>query len=278
MPDNTQNKNALSVLLIGCGNMGGAILRGWINTPQISNITVLDPSALAPDLRSCAKITHFQNAGDAKNAINAVNIIIMAVKPQIMDDVCQSIYPNLPNKTPIISIAAGKTCAYFENRFGLDRPIIRVMPNLPAQIGKGISVLYANKAATELQKEWAQILFLPCGGVQWLADETLMDAVTALSGSGPAYLFHLIETLAASGTGQGLPKDLAMTLARQTIIGSASMVENASDTPARTLRENVTSPGGTTQAALDILMNGDLQKIYDQAIKAASSRSKELSA
>ncbi len=264
-----------SLALIGCGKMGSALLKSWSENPDIQFITVLDPQA--QDIISHPKVTHYTSAAEADDALKSANAVVLAVKPQIMDKACEQIKPVIPEDALILSIAAGQTIASFETRFGENRAIIRAMPNTPAAIGKGISVLCANDHVSDTQKETAKSLLSSSGVVEWIEDETLMDAVTALSGGGPAYVFLLIELLAKAGETQGLSADMAMNLARQTVIGSAALAEQEADTSAAQLRENVTSPGGTTTAALEILMNGELESLLKQAVKLATERSKELS-
>ena len=260
------------ISLIGCGKMGGAMLRGWLAAGTVSHVDVLEPSGhtRAPQTEIFTDLASFI-AGARKP-----DIIVLAVKPQVMNDVCAALKPFVPAHALILSIAAGKTIASFENIFGTTQPVVRVMPNTPAAIGKGISVAVANKHVTPAQRETAHALLAAAGLTEWVDDESLMNAVTAVSGSGPAYVFHLIETLAAAGEKAGLSPTLSMKLARQTIIGSAALAETDADIPAAKLRENVTSPGGTTAAALEVLMNGELQSIYDEAINAATKRGKEL--
>ena len=260
------------ISLIGCGKMGGAMLRGWLAAGTVSHVDVLEPSGhtRAPQTEIFTDLASF-TAGARKP-----DAVILAVKPQVMADVCAALKPFVPPHALILSIAAGKTIASFESIFGASQPVIRVMPNTPAAIGKGISVAVANKHVTTAQRDTAHALLAAAGVTEWIDDESLMNAVTAVSGSGPAYVFHLIETLATAGERAGLSPALSMKLARQTIIGSAALAETDADVPASQLRQNVTSPGGTTAAALEVLMNGELQKIYDRAIAAATERGKDL--
>ncbi len=258
------------VALIGCGKMGHALLNGWINSKIKASYIVVEPSGVKNPPRGVRVLK--KPGAELKNC----DFIILAVKPQIMNGVCKSLKPHLAKDALILSIAAGRTIKSFEKSFGIKQPIVRAMPNLPASIGKGITVAVANKNTGAAQKKIAGQLLAASGMVEWVKDEKLMDAVTAVSGSGPAYVFLLIETLAKSAEKTGLNKTLSMTLARQTVIGSAALA-NADKTDAATLRKNVTSPGGTTAAALDVLMNGEMQKIFDRAIAAAKKRSKELS-
>jgi len=267
--------NGAHILLIGCGKMGGAMLRSWIKDPALTQITVVDPDTLPAEFTQSNKISHCPTLSEL--GPGSFDAVILAVKPQIMKLVCEELKETgLQPDTVLLSIAAGKTIASFETIFGAEQPIIRTMPNTPAAIGKGVTALCPNQHVTAAQKELAVTLLSAVGSVEPIEDETLFDAITALSGSGPAYIFHLIETLASAGIKAGLPAELSEKLARQTVIGSAALAEAQPDTPAKTLRENVTSPGGTTEAALKVLMNGDLQEIYDQALAAAKQRGEEL--
>ena len=260
--------NFTRILLVGVGKMGGALLKGWSTHPNLV-ISTLDPHYDGADYTAVADIP------------SAFDVILLAVKPQVMADVAQSLRPIVTPDTLILSIAAGKTLGFLENIFGASHPIIRAMPNTPALIGKGISVLCGNRACTDGQRQIAQMamnLLCAVGDAEWVDDESLMDAVTALSGSGPAYLFHLIESMTAAGVTAGLSPALSEKLARQTVIGAAALADNQSSISAATLRQNVTSPGGTTAAALTILMAPDtgLTPLLTTAILAARERSAEL--
>lgn len=257
------------ITLIGCGKMGGAMLRGWRAAAIARKIFVIEPNGL-PD--------EFHNQPDIylTDSISECDAVILAVKPQIINDICQSICPHAA--TLVLSIAAGQKLDNFKHHFGAAQPVIRAMPNTPAAIGQGISVAVASRNVSPNQKALAQSLLSAIGRVEWISDESLMDAVTALSGSGPAYVFYLIEVLARAGAASGLPPDFAMTLARQTVIGSAALAAAEPGTPASTLRKNVTSPGGTTEAALNVLMQDHaLEELFTLALQAASRRSRELS-
>lgn len=271
--------NKLDIALIGCGKMGSAMLRGWLAAKIENRIYVLDPAGLPDEFHSYAPnpVTFFDSAEKFTARVPQADIYVIAVKPQIMEDVCKSVAAAIAPETLILSIAAGQTIAAFEQRFGKDRAIVRAMPNTPAAIGKGISAAAANAHVNEAQKEQANTVLRSIGAVEWVGDESLLDPVTAVSGSGPAYVFLLIETLAKAGVESGLAPGFAMKLARQTVIGSAALAEADPAIPASKLRENVTSPGGTTAAALNVLMDGRLQTLYDEAIAAATARSKELS-
>ncbi len=250
--------------------MGRALLDGWINAKIKTAYIVVEPSGLAKKPKNVIVLK--KPGKELKNC----DVIVMAVKPQVMNDVCKSLKPFVKKDALVLSIAAGRSIKTFEKSFGSKQPVVRSMPNLPAAIGKGMTVAVANKNASAAQKKLAQKLLACVGLVEWVKDEKLLDAVTAVSGSGPSYVFLLIETLAKSAESAGLSKDLSITLARQTVIGSAALAEtNKAD--AATLRKNVTSPGGTTEAALKILMNSEMQKIFNRAIAAAQKRGRELS-
>mgnify|MGYP003137700343 CR=1 FL=1 len=202
-------------------------------------------------------------------------VVVLAVKPQIMDGVLGMAKPVIGADTLVVSIAAGISSDKIVARLGTDR-VVRTMPNTPAQIGKGISGAFAGDAVTAADRDLTEALLAAAGGVVWVEDETLIDAVTAVSGSGPAYVFHLVEAMAAAGEAEGLSPDQAMVLARQTVVGAAALME-ADDSEAAQLRKNVTSPNGTTQAALDVLMAPDgLGALMKRAISAARKRSEEL--
>lgn len=256
--------------------MGTALLRGWLKAGLIDRAAIIDPAPLPAEFAGNDKLTAFTDLDDDAQSAFDTDMIVLAVKPQIMDAVCERLKGGLTPQTPILSIAAGRTLNGFSQIFGETQPIIRAMPNTPAAIGQGVTALIANKQVSTQQKEQATALMSAAGLTLWLEDESLMDAVTALSGSGPAYIFLLIEILARAGEQSGLPADQAMSLARQTVIGAAALAATDKDIPAATLRQNVTSPGGTTQAALNILMNGELQELFDRALDAAATRSREL--
>jgi pyrroline-5-carboxylate reductase len=266
--------NQYRVTIIGCGKMGAALIQGWVDTNLIKHAEIIDPSGLPDSLIGCHNLFHVEQIEESK--LTRTDIVILCVKPQIMDIICAGLKDHLPTNVPLLSIAAGKDTTYFEQKFSPDTPIIRVMPNLPATIGKGMSAIYANKHVSEAQKDVAHDLFNAAGEVLWLEDEEQMDAVTALSGSGPAYLFHLIETMTDAGEKIGLSPQQATLLARQTVIGASALVEASPEIPAAILRENVTSKGGTTEAALKTLMDGRFQVIMDETLIAARDRSKKL--
>lgn len=269
----------LTIALIGCGKMGSALLRGWLSSGLVKHVYILDPGGLPEEFEDEVpqRITFYDKPEIFAGAHPQASVFVIAVKPQIMDDVCAAIKKAVSPEALVLSIAAGQTIAGFEKRFGNDQPIIRSMPNTPAAIGKGITAGCPNNHVTAGQKDLAASLLRSVGHVEWVGDESLLDAVTAVSGSGPAYVFLLIEAMAAAGVKSGLELSFAMKLARQTVIGSAALAE-AEPLPAETLRKNVTSPGGTTAAALEVLMSAEgIQSLFDRAIAAATARSKELS-
>ncbi len=264
---------AYNITLIGCGKMGGAMMLSWLSHDLVQHINVIDPTPLNNELMSDSRINYAAKYDGGKITSD---ILILAVKPQILEKASKEIANNLSNDTALLSIAAGQSISTLENIFGSDKAIIRTMPNTPASIGKGISVSVANQNVTDRQKDTAQKLLNASGESLWIEDEGLIDCVTALSGSGPAYIFYLIEALAKAGEKTGLSNEMSVKLARQTVIGSAALAEYDAGTSAATLRKNVTSPNGTTQAALDVLMDGRFQSILDEALSAAKNRAKEL--
>lgn len=259
------------LVLLGCGKMGSAMLQGWLNDglPPAS-VHVIDP---APSDWLQATGVHINEALPTSPAI-----VLVAVKPQMMGDALPAISQMAQGETLFVSVAAGVTLARFEAVLGAGTPIIRAMPNTPAAVGRGITALIGNSEATEHQMTLAESLLRAVGQTVRLDDEAQMDAVTGVSGSGPAYVFHLIETLAAAGEAQGLPADLALQLARATVGGAGVLAEEAEETPSQ-LRRNVTSPNGTTQAALEVLMDAEtgFPPLLKRAVAAATARSKELS-
>jgi pyrroline-5-carboxylate reductase len=205
----------------------------------------------------------------------APDVVILAVKPQTMDAAIKP-YKRFVGRSLFLSIAAGKTLAYFARQLDDDAAVVRSMPNTPAAVGRGITVACANPRVTPTQRRLADELLAAVGEVGWVEQEALLDAVTAVSGSGPAYVFLLIECLAKAGIAEGLPADLASKLARATVAGSGELARLSSEPPSR-LREAVTSPGGTTRAALDVLMAADgLEPLLTRAVAAAAKRSREL--
>lgn len=262
-----------TVLLVGCGKMGAALLEGWLKAGIADRVHVVEPNrGGVPDHPGVQVVV---DAGGLPSDL-APDAVVLAVKPQVMDGVAPAYARFAGGRAVFLSIAAGKTIGYFADRLGTGAAIVRAMPNTPAAIGKGITALAAGPRVTADQRALCERLMQAAGAVEWVTDEGLLDAVTALSGGGPAYVFLLIETLARAGAAAGLPADLAMRLARQTVIGAGALAE-ASPEPAETLCRNVTSPNGTTQAALEVLMAPEgVQPLFDRAIAAATRRSREL--
>lgn len=254
--------------------MGGALLRAWLAGDGFPPCIVQEPHP-ADWLSEAAKSGRAAvNVDGAKPA----DILVLAVKPQYMGDVLPLAAKWVDAGTVVVSVAAGSTIAQMAGGLGGHKKIVRVMPNTPALVGKGMSVLCAHGSVSAEERASVERLFEGVGNTAWLEDETLMDAVTAVSGSGPAYVFLLAEVMAAAGVKQGLPEDLAMQMAMTTIWGAGEMMGQGLDTPTQ-LRENVTSPGGTTAAALAVLMaEPGLRELLDKAIDAATKRGRELGA
>lgn len=265
------------LLVAGAGKMGGALLEGLIarGLPG-SRIVVQDPSP-PPDVAEFLKRTGIRCVATAASLETPPSLILAAVKPQVMDQVFPHLASLAGPNTVVLSIAAGKTIASFEEHLKPGIAVIRAMPNTPAQVGRGVTACVANVATTPAQKGMASDLLAAVGSVVWLEREEDMDAVTAVSGSGPAYVFLLVECLAEAGRAAGLSPDLAKSLARATVAGSGELLHR-SELDAAALRKNVTSPGGTTAAALEVLMGTPgLREIMTEAVAAAVRRSRELS-
>ena len=261
------------LVLVGAGRMGGALLEGWIGLGvAAARIAVIEPRP-APQIEALAAHGLRINPGAATLAPAAV---VVAVKPQTAPEVMPGVTALMAPSAVVVSIMAGRTMAFLEDRLPPGSAVVRAMPNTPAAIGRGITVLVANSGVTPLQRRLASALLAATGTVEWVDDEALMDAVTAVSGSGPAYVFLLAECLARAGEKAGLPPDLAARLARATVAGSGELLHRSQD-DAATLRRNVTSPGGTTAAALDVLMAADgLEPLMERAVAAAAKRGREL--
>jgi pyrroline-5-carboxylate reductase len=263
-----------SLILVGAGKMGGSMLEGWLKVGmKPEGVTVLDPRPSEEMTRFC------RENGIALNPASpaAPDVLVLAIKPQMLDEAAPALNGTLGPQTLIISILAGKTIGDLRSRLPASGAIVRAMPNLPASIGRGATGAAVNEKVSETQRLMADALLSSNGIVEWLPSEDLIDAVTAVSGSGPAYVFHLVECLADAGTAAGLPPELAQRLARATITGAGELLFQ-SDLPPATLRQNVTSPGGTTAAALDVLMrepNG-LKALMREAVAAAKRRAEEL--
>jgi len=266
------------ILLIGCGKMGSAMLSGWLEQGLSSDaVQIVDPY-LDNIKRDFAVLPAGQFHETMQSLLPTLcpAIIILAVKPQMMDEALKALTSFDLSNSLILSIAAGKTIHYFKDKLGQDSAIIRAMPNTPAAIGKGITVCCTNKPVSQDQIDTCTTLLNTVSIVEWIDDESLIDAVTALSGSGPAYVFYMAEAMAAAGEAIGLPPGLSEKLARHTVSGAGALLE-ASDERTSKLRENVTSPGGATAVALDVLMSEEgLARVIRRAMQAAKTRSKEL--
>ncbi|MCA0432725.1 MAG: pyrroline-5-carboxylate reductase [Proteobacteria bacterium] len=264
-----------SLVLIGAGKMGGAMLEGWLAAGvDPRQVAALDP---APPQEVADLIArHAVRLNPSPASITDAEVVLVAVKPQVMDAVLTPLHGLAASKPLILSIAAGKTIASFESHFGADASVIRTIPNTPAAVGRGITAMTANANVSPAQMELAEKLLQSIGEVVRVADESLIDAATAVSGSGPAYVFYLTECLTAAAEAVGLPPDVAVKLARATVAGSGELMRQ-SGIDAGTLRQNVTSPKGTTYEALQVLMaDKGLKPLMTEAVKAATRRSREL--
>ena len=259
-----------TIALAGAGKMGGAMLTGWLAGGLDANRVVVVEPFPSDDIRALAANGIRLNPKDAGTA----DTMVVAVKPQMFREAGPALKQLVGANTLVVSIMAGTPIAVLEAVCG--GMVVRAMPNTPAAIGRGITVAVAAKNVSAAQRATADALLRATGSVEWVDDESLMDAVTAVSGSGPAYVFLLAEELARAGVEAGLPAELATKLARETVAGSGELLHR-SDLPSATLRQNVTSPGGTTAAALEVLMGKDgIQPLMIRAIAAATKRSKEL--
>lgn len=253
------------------------MLRGWLTLGlEASAIAVLDPWAGDEMKALCAQTGVRLNPSLASCA--HPEILVLAIKPQSLGEAAADLAPLVGPGTLVLSIMAGKTIADITANLPAAKAVVRAMPNTPAAVGRGITGAATSPGVTASQREAANALLTAIGGVEWVADEELIDAVTAVSGSGPAYVFYLVECLAEAGVAAGLPPDIALRLARATVEGSGELLYRDAATPAAQLRKNVTSPGGTTAAALDVLMAPDgLAPLMVRAIAAAKKRAEELS-
>ena len=262
------------VLLIGAGKMGGAMLEGWLElglTP--AGVAVIDPGPPSEVAAMLEKRGVELNPTDGPTPA----VMLLAVKPQVAPDVLANVATLAGPGTLVVSVMAGRTLAFLEAAFPEGTAVVRSIPNTPAAIGRGITVAVPNAHVTPEQLSIADALLKASGGVEWVEDEDMIDLATAVSGSGPAYVFLLAEALAEAGTKAGLPADLADRLARATVAGAGELIARSGIEPA-TLRKNVTSPNGTTAAALAVLMNEDngFGPLLTEAVAAAAKRSREL--
>jgi pyrroline-5-carboxylate reductase len=263
-----------TILLVGAGKMGGALLEGWLGLGlDPKNAAVLEPQ---PTRELTALAGRGLRLNPAASAIGEASAIIIAVKPQIASEIVPALASYVGAGTVVVSIMAGQTLGFLEQALSQRAALVRAMPNTPAAIGRGITVAVPNVRVSARQRELVHALLSATGAVEWIADEALMDAVTAVSGSGPAYVFLLAEALARAGAAAGLPADLAARLARATVAGSGELLQRSPLDPA-SLRQNVTSPGGTTAAALEVLSGPHgLGELMARAVAAATQRSREL--
>ena len=267
-----------SLVLVGAGKMGAAMLEGWLGAGLApSAVTVIDP-APSDALRALAEGQGFSLlTGDAQNEAKPSEVVVLAIKPQMLDQAAATFSPWVGPQTLVVSVLAGKTVANVTARLPQTQKIVRAMPNLPASVLQGMTGCYAAPAVTDAQKALSQRLLEAVGAVEWVADEHLIDSVTSVSGSGPAYVFFLVECLTQAGIREGLPAAVAAKLARKTIEGAGELLRQSDLSPA-TLRQNVTSPGGTTAAALEVLMAEDgLAPLMEKAVHAARLRAEALS-
>ncbi len=265
-----------TLVLVGAGKMGGAMLEGWmLMGMRPDGVTILDPN-ISPEIAALGK-SHGVSINPPLGEVQPSDVFVLAIKPQSLDAVAPVLRAIIKQNALVISILAGKTIANIRDRIPVAHAVVRAMPNLPAAVRRGITGAAASHDVTPGQREAADVLLSGIGEVVWVKDESLIDAVTAVSGSGPAYIFHMVEALAAAGADAGLPPDIALKLARVTVEGAGEMLHR-SDMPAGILRQNVTSPGGTTAAALEVLMaeNG-LTALMRKAVAAAKRRAEELS-
>jgi pyrroline-5-carboxylate reductase len=263
-----------TLALVGAGKMGGAMLMGWLELgldPRL--VAVIDPQP--SDEIAALTARGLRLSRDGASAGKAA-VVVIAVKPQEAPAVVAALAPMIDGSTLVVSVMAGRTMRFLEQALPPGTAIVRAMPNTPAAIGRGISAAVPNAKVSDEQRKLTHRLLAAIGAVEWVEDDALIDAVTAVSGSGPAYVFLLAESLARAGHAAGLPAELAARLARATVAGSGELLHRSPLDPS-TLRQNVTSPGGTTAAALSVLMAPDgLDPLMQKAVAAAANRSREL--
>jgi pyrroline-5-carboxylate reductase len=263
-----------TLVLVGAGKMGGAMLEGWLRLGlDPAKVAVIEPVP-SPEVKEL--VGRGLSLNPAVNMVREPAAVVIAVKPQNAAEAVPWLAPTVGGGTVGISIMADTTLDFLEDALPPGAAIVRSMPNTPASIGRGITVAVPNRSVTPAQRELADKLLAATGAVEWVEDEALLDPVTAVSGSGPAYVFLLAESLARAGAAAGLPPDLAARLACATVAGSGELLHRSA-IDAATLRQNVTSPGGTTAAALDVLMSEDgLDRLMREAVAAATRRAREL--
>ncbi|VAW86359.1 Pyrroline-5-carboxylate reductase [hydrothermal vent metagenome] len=263
------------ISFIGGGNMAAALIAGLVKQGlSPSNILVAESS----DARRNELVKQFavQTTAHNSDAVQYADLVVLAVKPQIIPVVCSELSASLPKKSPVIvSIAAGIPTSLLTQLLGEHVPVVRTMPNTPTEIGCGATGLYAIDSVSSAQKKSAEAIMNSVGITVWVDDEALMDAITAVSGSGPAYFFQVIEAMEKAAVELGLSAEIARSLTLQTAYGATKMALESSESAA-TLKQRVTSPGGTTAAALNVLNNGNINNLFQQALTAAQHRAKEL--
>jgi pyrroline-5-carboxylate reductase len=264
------------ILLIGCGNMGGAMLNAWLKKWDARNFCVVAPSENTRTPLAAQGVTTAATPNDIPDSFKP-DIVLIAVKPQMMGEVLPLYKKFADQKATFVSIAAGKTIAYMEKILGTTSPIIRTMPNTPSAIGKGVTAAFANGNTSSEMKKICDELLKENGTVIWMDNEEQIDPLSAISGSGPAFLFHFVESLEAAAINLGLPANMAKILAKETVIGSAELLNQSDDSPTQ-LRINVTSPKGSTEAGLKYLMDNKqgLTELMKQTTEASTNRAKEL--
>lgn len=265
-----------SLVLIGAGKMGGAMLEGWLKSGLPGqSVTIIDPH-VAPAMQALAA-RHGIALNPPASSVAEPEVLILAVKPQMLDSAAATLSAIAGPATLVMSVVAGKTIANLKERMPRATAFVRAMPNTPAAVGRGITGAAASSAVTPAQRAMADALLKSVGRVEWVGGEDLIDAVTAVSGSGPAYVFYLAECLAKAGIAAGLPPDIAERLARATVEGAGELMYQDAGTEPAQLRINVTSPGGTTAAALAVLMADDgMEPLLTRAVAAARTRAGEL--
>lgn len=269
-------KEDLSILLVGCGKMGGSVLNGLLKKGfKPENIRVAEPDEKTREKLAAAGVASAASARDLADF--APDFVFLAVKPFMIEQVVGDLKSFTDKRAVVLSIIAGRKIEWFKEKLGKDTVVFRAMPNTPAAIGAGITGVKPSPEASAEQKKAVEEILSACGETVWLDDEGQIDAVTAVSGSGPAYVFYLTEALTAAAKAAGLPDDTAEKMAKATVAGSARLMMQSDETPAK-LRQNVTTPNGTTAAALDVLMNPEtgFEPLMIQAVKAAQIRSREL--
>jgi pyrroline-5-carboxylate reductase len=262
------------LVLVGAGKMGGAMAAGWLDGGlTASALTILDPNPS----EGVARLAAQRGVALNPSAPSAPDVLALAVKPQALDAVAPQIAALAGERTLVLSILAGKTIANLKARLPHAQAVVRAMPNTPAAVGRGVTAAFASPETSAEQRRWTQTLLGAVGAFHWLDDEAAIDAVTAVSGGGPAYVFALTEALAAAGEALGLPAELSMSLARGTVEGAGELMRREAGTPPSVLRRNVTSPGGTTAAALAVLQGGGgLDALMARATAAARTRAAEM--